>query len=280
MAKNYYRNTTYSTREVEQFLAKEFAVTDSVKLSVRSKVDADDISALCPEYWQGINTTVGHLTLVKEYYYGKKLVYAEFKDDSGIAYSYLLAREFSDEYGKGTEKSIFKQISEDFDKVEPETNNSLGGKKESAPSVKMNIPVFANSPVISIKGEVLENSELNQAINKPKQNQKETYQNSKTNFKKESTMSDLTNFDLKSLETYYDQLEEFIKKVENSCAKMESGIQYCKNGMNDPQCQAILQKTDKVVQDISSCIKPTILLKEKVLEAIEAIKDMIQTNRL
>ncbi len=110
-----------------------------------------------------------------------------------------------------------------------------------------------------------------------------TYNNGKTNFnvqmfakntsKENKGMSNLTEFDLRSLERFADDLESFQERVKQVCAKMESGIIYCQSEMKDEQSKAIMTKAKATIDAIMKCVNPSVLTLEKVKRLIDDIKN-------
>ena len=142
---------------------------------------------------------------------------------------------FIDKSGRNAPLTVGKQIFEDgFENITPLSTYDGETRKE----IKFNIQLFADKE------------------NKEKKN-----------------MSNLTEFDLRSLEKFADDLESFKERVKQICTKMESGIVYCQTEMKDEQSKAIMSKARATIDAIMKCVDPSILTLEKVKQLIDDIKN-------
>ena len=83
---------------------------------------------------------------------------------------------------------------------------------------------------------------------------------------------DFTKLNSDELRDFEDALETFKASIEKRCDKMEDGISGCSKYMLDETSVDLLAKATQTINDIRSCLNPTILLLVKVRELIEEME--------
>ncbi len=84
---------------------------------------------------------------------------------------------------------------------------------------------------------------------------------------------DLTTLSLSELREFAEALETFKDNIEKRCRNMESGMNSCSQFMKDEVSKQLLGKAGQAVADIRECLKPTILLLERIYRMIEVMKE-------
>ena len=216
----------YSITEVSQLLKDKFNYTSVCLVS---------------EYSKGapIKTNrYGELTPVKKYYLlekedgysdKKKMVYAEYKDSKGLSVTYVLMRDASSSNDVVAEKSIAKQIKEDFPEnfIEPSS-----GKQNANGSTNLS-------------------------------------SQSGNNFNKEKQMSNqLVKLTKSSLMEYVTALNSYISETKKLCEQMDQTIESAKPEMRDEDCQTMIQHAKNAVAKVKQSIQPVEELRSAYQTAI------------